>query len=181
MSGHNKWSQIKHRKGTEDAKKSKIFGILAKQISVAVKQAGGDRNSALVKAAIEKARKANMPSDNIERAISRAAGEGGENFEQATYEVYGPAGVGIIIETISDNKNRTVNEIKHLLTEVGLSLAAPGSLSWAFERTRDVEGNLLWQAKSKLALSPEDKNKLSELLATLEEHEDVEAVYTNAQ
>lgn len=180
MAGHSKWKQIKDKKAVEDAKRSKLFSMMAKQISVAVKAAGGERNSATVKAAIEKARKANMPSENIERAIARASGAGAESLEQVNYEFYGPGGVGVIVSAITNNKNRTHNEIKHLLSEAGFSLAAPGAVAWAFEQKRSEDSSVVWQPKTTVPLSEEDKQKLSELIEKLEEHEDVDRVFTNA-
>ncbi len=115
MSGHNRWSQIKHKKGITDAKKSKIFSKLVRFISVEAKLSGG-KDSPGLRTAIEKAKKVNMPGDVIERAVKKAS-EAGTHMERVTYEAYGPGGVGIIIETLTDNKNRTVQDIKHILTK----------------------------------------------------------------
>src|SRR5439155_1663333 len=127
MSGHNKWSQIKHQKGKTDAKKSQVFSKFAKLITEEARKAKGNRESAGLKTAIERARAANMPSDNIDRAISKAVGAGAQALESATYEAYGPGGCALMIEALTDNKNRTAQEIKHLLSENGVSLAAMGS------------------------------------------------------
>ncbi|MCL4252924.1 MAG: YebC/PmpR family DNA-binding transcriptional regulator [Anaerolineae bacterium] len=135
MSGHSKWSTIKRRKGAEDAKRGKIFTRLARDITVAAREGGGDENSnPRLKLMIAKARQANMPKDNIERAIKKGTGEleGANAFEEITYEAYGPDGVAFIIETMTDNKNRTLAEVKHAINRAGGSLAASGSVSWQF-------------------------------------------------
>jgi YebC/PmpR family DNA-binding regulatory protein len=176
MSGHNKFSKIKHKKGAEDAKKSKLFSVLVKQITIESRLAKGDKNSAGLRIAIEKARASNMPSDNIDRAVAKGAGVGAGSMEEIVCEAYGPGGVGIIIEGITDSKNRTINEIKFLLSENGASLGSQGSVVWAFQKSN--EG---WVPTTKLPLSPEDKEKLEELIAELEENPDIENVYTNAE
>ena len=113
MSGHNKWSQIKHKKGITDAKKSKMFSKLVRFISVEAKLSGG-KDSPGLRTAIEKAKKVNMPSENIERAIKKAS-DSSAQMDSITYETYGPGGVGIIIETLTDSRNRTAQDIKHIL------------------------------------------------------------------
>src|ERR1700689_1706334 len=110
MAGHSKWAKLKHVKGKSDAQKSKTFSKLVRIISVEAKKAKGDRNAAGVRAAVEKAKEANMPADNIERALAKASG--GAELEQVTYEAYGPGGVAMIIEAYTDNRNRTVQELK---------------------------------------------------------------------
>lgn len=138
MSGHSKWSKVKHQKESKDASKGKIFTKLSNIIAMAVKEGGGnsdpDSNFKL-RLAIEKARSLNMPKDKIERAIERGKGKGGElnNFQEAVYEAFGPAGVGIIIETASDNKQRTVANIKSILDREGGSLASAGSVMHNFQ------------------------------------------------
>src|SRR5690606_35861810 len=134
MAGHNKWSKIKNKKAVTDAAKSKIFSKMAKLISTASKEARGDTSSPVLRAAIEKAREYNMPSDNIERAIKKGTGAGAENFESITYEAYGPGGCAIVIETLTDNRNRTAAEVKHLLSKHGIALAGIGAATWAFEK-----------------------------------------------
>ncbi|MEK7175456.1 MAG: YebC/PmpR family DNA-binding transcriptional regulator, partial [Patescibacteria group bacterium] len=119
MSGHSKWSTIKHKKELTDAKKSKIFSKLVRFISVEAKLAGGKESPGL-RAAIEKAKKVNMPAENIERAIKKA-NESSANMENISYEAYGPGGVGIIIETLTDNKNRTAQDIKFILSKNNLA------------------------------------------------------------
>ncbi|MDZ4669612.1 MAG: YebC/PmpR family DNA-binding transcriptional regulator [Phototrophicales bacterium] len=135
MSGHSKWSTIKRRKGAEDAKRGKIFTRLGRDITMAAREGGGDENSnPRLKLAVLKARQANMPKDNIERAIKKGTGEleGANAIEEITYEAYGLEGVALIIEVVTDNKNRTLAEVKHAINRAGGSLAASGSVSWQF-------------------------------------------------
>jgi len=136
MSGHSKWSTIKRKKGAEDAKRGKIFTRLARDITVAAREGGGDENAnPKLKIAIAKAKAANMPKDNIERAIQRATGGGdGAAMEEITYEAYGPDGIAYLIDVLTDNKNRTLSEVKHAFSRAGGSLAAVGSVAWQFEK-----------------------------------------------
>lgn len=181
MSGHNKWSQIVRQKGAEDAKRSKLFGILGKMISVQSKAAKGDVNNPLLRAAIEKARKANMPKDNIERAIKKGTGGEAGSLEEVLYEAYGPGGVALVIEGITDSRNRTSNEIKNILSGHSGSLGGPGSTTWAFSKTKDEEGNLIWKPNSTMPVEDADKGNLGALLDELEDHADIQAVYTNGE
>jgi YebC/PmpR family DNA-binding regulatory protein len=126
MGGHNKWSQIKRQKGANDAAKSKVWAKLSRRITVESKKAGGDANAANVRSVVEMAKRENMPKDAIERAIAKGTGVDVAEMEAITYEAYGPGGAAIIIETLTDSRNRTAAEIKHLLTKNGLSLASPG-------------------------------------------------------
>lgn len=134
MSGHSKWSTIKHKKAAADAKRGKAFTRLAKEITIAAREGDGNPefNPAL-RLAVDKAKKANMPNDNIERAIKRGTGEldGGELFE-IVYEGYGPHGIGVLIECVTDNKNRAVAEIRHTLNKHGGNMATAGAVSWQF-------------------------------------------------
>ncbi len=147
MSGHSKWSQIKHKKALTDAKKGKIFSKMARLIAVAARAKGGDpeKNSAL-RMMIDRARALNMPQDNIERAIARGTGElEGVKIEEFVLEAYGPGGAALIIEGTTDSKNRTVSEIKHSLSLYDGKLANPGSVLWLFERLGTinvVRGNI---------------------------------------
>ncbi|MEX0930626.1 MAG: YebC/PmpR family DNA-binding transcriptional regulator [Candidatus Paceibacterota bacterium] len=176
MSGHNKFSKIKHKKAATDAKKSQIFGKLAKLIAAESKNAGGNIDSPSLKAAIEKARKENMPGDNIERAIKKGASGDATSLTPVVFETYGPGGAAIIITALTDNNNRTSGEMKHLLSKNGIELAAPGAASWAFEKTNDG-----WTAQTMVEVSEGDQEKLEKLIAEIEEHEDVQDVYTNAR
>jgi YebC/PmpR family DNA-binding regulatory protein len=136
MSGHSKWSSIKHKKAAADAKRGQMFTKLARAITVAAREGGGDPEANYtLAAAIEKARSFSMPKDNIQRAIDRGTGEGdaGAAIERATYEGYGPAGVAVLVEALTDNRNRTSAEIRHAFDKHGGSLGEPGSVAWQFE------------------------------------------------
>ncbi len=175
MSGHNKWSQIKHKKGATDAAKSKLWSKIAKRIIVESKIAAGDVTSPTLRTWIEKAKEANMPKDNIERAVKKGVANDAEAMESILYETYGPGGAAILIQTLTDSRNRTAQEIKHLLSEQGLELASPGSATWAFTKV----GNA-FEATTTVALSEEDNDKLLKILEVIDAHDDVEDVYTSA-
>jgi YebC/PmpR family DNA-binding regulatory protein len=137
MSGHSKWSTIKHKKGAEDKKRGKLFTKLSRAIIVAAKEGGGDpAANATLAAAIAKARSYSMPKDNIERAVQRGAGggEGSDAFDAITYEGYGPEGVAIIVEALTDNRNRTAADVRAIFAKHNASLGTPGSVAWQFER-----------------------------------------------
>jgi len=136
MSGHSKWSTIKHKKAKEDAKRGKTFTKIIREITVAAREGGGDPDAnASLRLIIEKAKQANMPQDNIIRAIKKGTGElaGGAAYQPFTYEGYGPHGVAVMVDTLSDNKNRTVSDLRHLFTKMGGSLAETGAVSWMFD------------------------------------------------
>lgn len=136
MSGHSKWSTIKHKKGAADAKRGKIFTKLIKEITVAARLGGGDPNSnPRLRTAIAGAKEQNMPQDNINRAIKKGTGElEGSSYEEVTYEGYGPGGVAILIEAMTDNRNRTVGEIRAILSKNGGNMGENGCVSWIFEK-----------------------------------------------
>ncbi|MBR9977925.1 MAG: YebC/PmpR family DNA-binding transcriptional regulator [Bacteroidetes bacterium] len=136
MSGHSKWATIKRAKGAKDAARGKLFGRIIKEIAIAARDGGGDPDgNPRLRMAIDKAKGANMPADNIKRAIQRGTGEmEGVHYEENTYEGYGPGGVAFLIETITDNKNRTVAELRHLFSKNNGNLAENGSVSWKFDR-----------------------------------------------
>jgi YebC/PmpR family DNA-binding regulatory protein len=136
MAGHSKWANIKHRKAAQDAKRGKVYTKLAKEITVAAREGGGDPEfNSRLRAAIEKAKKFNMPKENIERAIKRGTGEiAGEIYEEVTYEGYGPGGVAIIVKCLTDNRNRTASEVRHAFSKHGGNLGTSGCVSWMFER-----------------------------------------------
>ena len=136
MSGHSKWSTIKHKKAATDKKRGKVFTRLAKEITIAAREGGGDPEfNASLGLAIEKAKAANMPKENIERARQRGTGElEGGQLEEGLYEAYGPHGVGLLIETITDNRNRAIADVRHIVTKNGGSLAASGAVAWQFTR-----------------------------------------------
>jgi len=140
MSGHNKWSKVKHFKGAIDAKRAGIFSKLAREITVAAKIGGGDPDmNPRLRMVLLKCRMANMPRDNIERAVKKGAG-GGEvaNFEDLTYEIYGPGGVALLVEVSTDNRNRTASEIRSIVTKGGGGIAMPGSVSRLFQRKGQI-------------------------------------------
>jgi YebC/PmpR family DNA-binding regulatory protein len=136
MSGHSKWSTIKHKKGAADAKRGRLFTKLIKEITMSARVGGGsvDSNPRL-RSAVQAAKKASMPSDNIDKAIKRGTGElEGVTYEEIVYEGYGPGGAGILIEAMTDNKNRTTSEIRHLLTKYGGNMAAAGAVAFQFSK-----------------------------------------------
>ncbi|VAV85294.1 Probable transcriptional regulatory protein YebC [hydrothermal vent metagenome] len=136
MSGHSKWANIKHKKSKTDAKRGKIFSKLVKEIMVAAKMGGSDQSAnARLRTAIDKAKAENMPGDNIDRAVKKGAGElSGVVYEEGTYEGYGPGGVAVIVDYMTDNKNRTVGEVRRAFTKHGGSLGESGSVGWIFEK-----------------------------------------------
>ncbi len=141
MSGHSKWSTIKRKKGVADAQRGKIFTRIARDIAQAAREGGGDENSnAKLKLAIQKAKASNMPKENIERAVLRGTGKlDGADMEEVTYEGYGVEGVAFLIDTLSDNKNRTLAEIKRVFNKAGGALASAGSVAWQFEQKGSIE------------------------------------------
>lgn len=235
MSGHNKWSQIKHKKAKEDAKRGKAFTKLIKEISVSAREGGGDiEANARLRHLVEKAKYINMPQDNITRAIKRGTGElPGIHYEPYTYEGYGPFGIAIVVETLSDNKNRTVADLRHIFSKGGGSLGESGSVSWMFKKMGVIRGTtslsedallekllsynisdikqdgtfvsifcdpkslapvkqaaqlagmeiesaeLEWVAQTTTALTEEQTTKAVDLLSVLQDHDDVQNVYTN--
>lgn len=237
MAGHNKWSQIKRKKAVLDAKRGKIFTKLIREITVASRSGGGvpDFNPRL-RLAVDTAKAANMPQENIERAIKRGTGElEGVNYEEIAYEGYGPAGVALYIETLTDNQNRTVAEVRHILVKHGGNLGTTGSVAWQFDHkgqifvdagsvdeeslfdaaieagaedvsesegefvvTTDVssfhevqEGlkkagiefssaSLAWIPQNEVAVGGKDAEKLLKVMDALDDHDDVQQVYSNA-
>ncbi|MBA3733441.1 YebC/PmpR family DNA-binding transcriptional regulator [Patescibacteria group bacterium] len=176
MSGHNKWSKIKRQKEKTDGQKSKIYGKMVKLITAEAKKAHGDVTTPGLRSAIEKAKSMNVPSDNIERAIKKFS-EGEANMETIVYEAYGPGGCAIVIEALTDNRNRAAQEIKRILGLHDIALAAIGSATWAFSHEPGGE----WIAQSTIPLSDEDGEKLGTLVDELEECDEVQDVYTNAE
>lgn len=140
MSGHNKWSTIKHKKGAADAKRGKIFTKLIKEITIAAKGGGGDPDgNPRLKTAIQSAKAANMPLDNITRAIKKGTGElEGSSYEEVTYEGYGPGGVAMMIDCLTDNKNRTVSEIRRIFTKAGGNMGNSGCVNWMFNQKGQI-------------------------------------------
>jgi len=140
MAGHSKWANIRHRKGAQDSKRGKIFTKIIKEITVSARLGGGGQDSnPRLRKAVSNARSNNMPQDNIIRAIKKGTGElEGVKYEEISYEGYGPNGIAIYIEVITDNKNRTVSEIRHILNKNNGNLAEPGSVAWMFERKGEI-------------------------------------------
>ncbi|OGZ01866.1 MAG: hypothetical protein A2946_02940 [Candidatus Liptonbacteria bacterium RIFCSPLOWO2_01_FULL_53_13] len=196
MSGHSHWAGIKHQKGIADQKRGRVFSKLLALIAAAAKTELNPDFNPRLRTAIAKARAEKVPSDNIERAIVRAK-ESADALEELTFEAYGPGGAALFIEAITDNKNRAIQEIKKVLADNHGKWAEVGSVAWAFTRTdadqtqtnadsalvspKPGESGREWKAKFPQALPAEDKLKLDALVAALEEQEDVQRIYTNAQ
>jgi len=176
MSGHNKWSQIKEQKGKTDAQKSKVFTMYAKIITMEAKKAKGDKTAPGLKTAIERAKANNVPNDNIDRAIKKGVGSESNSLEEVIYEGYGPGGVAFLLEGITDNKNRTTQEIKHILSRNGGNLGLQGSVMWAFQKTADG-----YEAISPMDISESDKEKIQKLYSELEDYEDIKSIFTNTK
>ena len=166
MSGHNKWSKIKHKKAATDAQKGKVFSKHSALITMEVKKANGDANSPSVVAAIERAKKDSMPKDNIERAVQKGCGTGADSLEEALYEGYGPGGAAILIEVVTDNNKRTAPEIRHIFSKAGLELGTPGSAAWAFTKTNDG-----YVPNTPMELDDATGEKLADFIEKLEEQE----------
>jgi YebC/PmpR family DNA-binding regulatory protein len=237
MSGHSKWATIKRKKAAIDAKRGKLFTKLIKEITIAARQGGGDpAGNPRLRLAIDNAKSANMPMDNIERAIKKATGElQGVQYHELTYEGYGPSGVALLVECVTDNKNRTVAEVRHTFSKYGGSMGETGSVLWMFERkgvitmptqgkseddimeivldagAEDIQGeedffeittdletfedvrkalvdaglevenaSLQWIAKNTIDVAGEAEEKVMKLIDMLEDNDDVQNVYTNA-
>ena len=188
MSGHSHWAGIKHKKEITDQKRGKIFSKLLAAISAAAKSEPNPDFNPRLRTAIAKAKGASVPQENIERAVKHAA-EAAGNLHELTFEAYGPGGTAIIIEAISDNKNRAVQEIKTILKEHGGKWAEAGSVRWAFEppaaagagtSTDETGSEREWKAKFPLELPEEDAKKLLPLVEALEDNDNVQNVFTNA-
>ncbi len=237
MSGHSKWATIKRKKGALDAKRGKLFTRLIKELTIAAREGGGDpAGNPRLRLAVDNAKAANMPADNIERAIKKATGElEGTTISELTYEGYGPAGIALLVEVATDNKNRTVAEVRHLFSKNGGNMGESGSVAWMFEkkgvislptqgkseddileialnagaedmRTEDeyfeiqtevesfepvrralidkvltVENaSLQWIAKNTINVAGENAEKMMKLIESLEDCDDVQNVYSNA-
>ncbi|UQZ89175.1 YebC/PmpR family DNA-binding transcriptional regulator [Deltaproteobacteria bacterium Smac51] len=140
MSGHNKWSTIKHKKGAADAKRGKLFSRLIKEITVAAREGGGDANgNPRLRTALLTAKGANMPKDNIDRAVKRGTGElDGVNYEEIYYEGYAPGGAAVLVEVLTDNKNRAASEVRHAFNKYGGNMGEPGSVAWMFGKKGSI-------------------------------------------
>jgi len=175
MSGHNKWSKIKHKKGATDAQRSKLFSKHSRLITMEVKKAGGSTDSANVLSAVERAKKDSMPKDAIERALVKGSGTGADTMLEILFEGYGPGGVPLLIEAVTDNNNRTAPEIRHIFSKAGLELGAPGSAVWAF--TKGAEG---YTPNTPVTLDDTAGPILADFIEKLEEQDDVTNVFTGA-
>ena len=237
MSGHSKWSTIKRKKGAADAKRGKMFTKLIKEITIAARESGGDPGAnPRLRLAIDNAKAANMPADNIERAVKKATGElEGVSYTEITYEGYGPGGVAMLIEVATDNKNRSVAEVRHLFSKYNGSMGESGSVAWMFDRKgiitlpiqnksedeimdivleagaedlqteedyfevqTDLESfepvrkalvaadlqienaSLQWIAKNTVNVSGDDAEKVMKIIEAMEDSDDVQNVYSNA-
>ena len=157
MSGHSKWANIKHRKESVDKKKGKIFSTMAKMIAIAARNGGDPEMNPGLRLAIEKAKSVNMPNDNIERAIKKGTGEGEEErLEEVLYEAFGPNGIPLIIEAITDNKNRTLSELRHILLQYNGRMGEAGSVKWMFGQKGVIELNGEGENKDELELTAID-------------------------
>ncbi|HRH55365.1 MAG TPA: YebC/PmpR family DNA-binding transcriptional regulator [Candidatus Paceibacterota bacterium] len=178
MSGHSKWSQIKRQKGVADAAKSKAFSRFSKLIAMESKKSAGNISSPGLATAIARAKAINMPKDSIDRAVTKGASKDSGDLVQVVYEWYGPGGTAIIIDALTDNTNRTTQEIKHLITKSGFELGAQGSAAWAFQKSGD--GSLV-PNEPLMDLSESDEEALGRIFEQLDEHDDVQRFFTNAR
>jgi YebC/PmpR family DNA-binding regulatory protein len=178
MAGHSKWAQIKHKKGATDAAKSRVFSKFARELTVVSKQTGGNVSSPQLAAVVARAKAANMPKDNIDRAIAKGQSKEANDLEQVVYEFYGPGGIAIIANALTDSRNRTTQEIKLILTKNDFELGTPGSASWAFTKSPDGR----FRANEPLMdIAGADEEKLTRILELLDEQDDVQEVSTNAR
>ncbi|MFA5099129.1 MAG: YebC/PmpR family DNA-binding transcriptional regulator [Candidatus Paceibacterota bacterium] len=176
MSGHSHWAGIKHKKGSADQKRGLVFSKLLNAISIAAKTETNPQFNPRLRTAIEKAQQNNVPKDNIERAIKRATEQ--KDLEELLIEAYGPEGSAILIEAITDSRNRTISEVKKILSDNNAKFGEQGSVKWAFESKNSDDG-IIWEVKFKQEISEEAKQKLQELIEELEERDDVQKIYTN--
>lgn len=179
MAGHSKWNNIKNRKAAQDQKKSKAFFEVGRMIRVAVKEGQDDNpeNNPALRVALDKAREVNMPKENVQRAIDRALGRGefGKNIQEVYYEGYGPHGVGFLVETATDNVQRTAANVRFIFSKNGGSLGGPGSVMYMFERQ-----GANFKATIPMPISEQQMEAIERFKEALTEDDDVEAVYTNA-
>lgn len=177
MAGHSKWAQIKRQKGATDAARSKEFAKYSRIITLESKKHAGNVSAPSLATAIARAKAVNMPKDTLERAIAKGISKDVGDLDRFVYEAFGPGGCALIIVALTDNRNRTVQEVKHALTKNGLELGAPGSSTWAFQKQQD--GTYL-PNEPKVDLSAEDESRLETVLGALDDLDDVEEIFTNA-
>ena len=168
MSGHNKWSQIQHQKSATDKKRSVLFSKILNAIAIAARTESNPQFNPRLRSIIEKAKENNVPQENIERAIKKSSNE--KELEELTIEAYGPGSIAMLIECITDNRNRTTNEIRHLLSENEAKMAEMGSVRWAFDDSKP---------KFPQEISNDDREKVLALIQKLEERDDVQKIMTN--
>ncbi|CAN2040674.1 putative transcriptional regulator YebC [Candidatus Magnetomoraceae bacterium gMMP-15] len=190
MSGHNKWSSIKHKKGAADAKRGKIFTRLIKEITIAARMGGGDpTGNPRLRSAVQAAKSENMPKDNIERAIKKGTGElEGVSYEEVVYEGYGPGGVAILVESLTDNKNRAVADIRYILSKSGGNLGENGCVGWMFDKKGLISINkdgvdedaLMDVALEAGAEDVSDENGTFDVITTPEDFEEVKSAVEKA-
>lgn len=176
MAGHSKWAQIKRQKAVTDAARGRIFSKFSREITLESKKAGGNPSSPSLASVISRAKAANMPKDNIDRAIAKGISKDAGDVEQVVYECYGPGGCAIVVSALTDSRNRTTQEIKLILTKRDHDLGTPGSAAWAF--TKSPDGRFTPNGPL-LDLSGDDEEKLTALLDALDEQDDVQAIATN--
>jgi YebC/PmpR family DNA-binding regulatory protein len=179
MSGHNKWSQIKHQKETTDQKRSRLFSKILNTISIFAREDSNPQFNVQLRSAIQKAKDANIPQDNIERAIRRAS-DPSEILEELIFEAYSENGIAILIEAITNNRNRTVAEIKKIISDHNGKWAESGSVLWAFEKKQNG-AERSWQAKFTGSSTNEENLRLQKFIEALLDHQDVQNVFTNAE
>lgn len=188
MSGHSKWSTIKHKKAATDKKRAKIFTRLAKEITIAARESGGDLSmNPRLTLAIEKAKAGNMPKDNIDRAVKRGTGEleGGE-LQELLYEAYAPHGVGLIVEVVTDNKNRAIADLRHALTKNGGNMAEGGAVSWQFTRkgymavAEDVDEDELFMIAAEAGADDVQFGEVKEIFTEIENFQNVQDALNEA-
>lgn len=178
MAGHSKWAQIKRQKAVTDAARSRVFSRFAREIALESKKVSGDSSAPSLAAVITRAKAANMPKENIERAVTKGASKESAELERVAYEFYGPGGIAVIASAVTDSKNRTTQEIKHLLSKNGYELGVPGSAAWAFKKLPD--GRFVAQEPLQEVLG-ETETLLSDLLTLLDDYEDIQETVTNAR
>lgn len=174
MSGHNKWSKIKHKKAATDAVKSRLFSKHSRLITMESRKVQGDIHSPTLLAVIERAKKDSMPKENIDRAVAKGKDADSSLLQEVLFEGFGPGGTAILITAITDNNNRTAPEIKHIFTKAGYQLGAPGSASWAFQKT---EAGYI--PTTTLSLSDTEGEALATLLEAIEAQDDVQDIFTS--
>lgn len=188
MSGHSKWSTIKHKKAATDKKRGKLFTRLAKEVTIAAREGGGDPDfNPRLSLAIDKAKAANMPKDNIERALKRGTGElEGGQLEENMYEAYGPHGVGILIEVVTDNRNRAVADVRHMVSKNGGNLAESGAVGWQFTRKGyiviedEVDEDELFLTAAEAGAEDVQFGEVNEVFAPIDAFQDVQKALREA-